>query len=52
MVILKTLRKVCPHQEVTILFSLTRWMESVLYSQMFYLKVQFESLDGNIANII
>ncbi len=26
-------------QEVTILFSLTHWMETVLYSHMFYAKV-------------
>ncbi len=29
------------YQEVTILFSLTRWMETVLYSQMFYAIFQF-----------
>ncbi len=38
-----------------ILFSLTRWMETVLYSQMFYAifqfcaELKFASLDGNIA---
>ncbi len=45
------------YQEVRILFSLTRWMETVLYSHMFYAifqfcaQVKFESLDGNIANV-
>ncbi len=29
------------YQEVTILFSLTRWMETVLYSHMFYAIFQF-----------
>ncbi len=29
------------YQEVMILFSLTRWMETVLYSQMFYAIFQF-----------
>ncbi len=37
------------YQEVTILFSLTRWMETVLYSHLFYAIIQvlckFESLD-------
>ncbi len=29
------------YQEVMILFSLTRWMETVIYSQMFYAILQF-----------
>ncbi len=29
------------YQEVTILFSLNRWMETVLYSHMFYVIIQF-----------
>ncbi len=43
------------YQEVMILFSLTRWMETGLYSHMFYTifqfcaEVKFESFDGNIA---
>ncbi len=43
------------YQEVTILFSLTCWMETVLYSHMFYAifqfcaQVKFESLDGNMS---
>ncbi len=45
------------YQEVTILFFLTRWMETVLYSQMFYAiiqfcaQVKFATLDGNIASV-
>ncbi len=41
------------YQEVTIL--LTRWMETVTYSHMFYTIFQFckfKSLDGNIATAI
>ncbi len=46
------------YQEVTVLFSFTCWMETVLYSHMFYAVFQFctyilfESLDGNIATAI
>ncbi len=48
------------YQEVTnpILFSCTCWMETVLYSHMFFAVfqlcayVQFDSLDGNIASAI
>ncbi len=42
--------------QVITVFSLTRWMETVLYSQMFYAifqfctQVKFGSLYGNIAN--
>ncbi len=45
------------YQELMILFSWTRWMEAVLYSQMFYAIFQFcalvklASLDGNITNV-
>ncbi len=37
------------NQEVMILLSLTRWIETVLYSQMFNTQVKFTTLDGNIA---